>query len=67
MARVEKVATPEELVTAVCVPLKVAPELMVAVIVTPSWERFSDPRRSWIEGWVVRGLLVRAKVISVKL
>ena len=33
--RFEKVATPEALVTAVCVPLRVAPELIAAVIVTP--------------------------------
>ena len=35
IARLEKVATPEALVTAVCVPLRVAPELIAAVTVTP--------------------------------
>jgi hypothetical protein len=34
--RFEKVATPDALVTAVCVPLRVAPELIAAVIVTPA-------------------------------
>jgi hypothetical protein len=67
MARLEKVATPEALVTAVCVPLRVAPELIAAVIVTPACERLAAPNRSWIEGWVVRALPVKAKVRSVAL
>ena len=46
IVRLVKVATPEESVTAVCVPLKVAPALIVAVMVTPACERLAAPKRS---------------------
>jgi hypothetical protein len=65
--RFEKVAIPEEFVTAVCVPLRVAPALIAAVMVTPACERLAAPKRSWIDGWVVRALPVTANVRSVAL